>query len=215
MYGFIYPPLIVYLAKQGNILPDLERRIFDMAAAAIQKTSQEYDGSFKISVNITAKSLLWDVEACIDECIKKYEIQPETMWLEITEQDMITNADFVIDKLKRLKNCGHVLLIDDFGMGHTSLIYLQSNYFGVVKLDGSLVKHLLDNPTNQKIVASIVELGRELGVKVIAEYVETEEQCQKLQELGCIWYQGYLFNKPVALDEFIAYMKECNCKEHP
>lgn len=211
MYGFIYPPLIVYLAKQGNILPDLERRIFDMAAAAIKKTSQEYDGKFKISVNITAKSLLWDVEACIDDCIKKYEIPPETMWLEITEQDMITNADFVIDKLKRLKNCGHVLLIDDFGMGHTSLIYLQSNYFGVVKLDGSLVKHLLDNPTNQKIVASIVELSKELGVKVIAEYVETEEQCQKLQELGCIWYQGYLFKKPVSLEEFIAYIKKCNC----
>lgn len=211
MYGFIYPPLIVYLAKQGGILPDLERRIFDMAGAAIQKTSQEYDGKFKISVNITAKSLLWDVETCIDECIKKYEIPPEYMWLEITEQDMITNADFVVDKLKRLKNCGHVLLIDDFGMGHTSLIYLQSNYFGVVKLDGSLVKHLLDNPTNQKIVASIVELGTELGVKVIAEYVETQEQCQKLQELGCVWYQGYLFNKPIALDEFISYMKECNC----
>lgn len=210
-YGFIYPPLVVYLAKEGGILPDLERRIFDMAAAAIQKTSQEYDGKFKISVNITAKSLLWDVEACIDDCIKKYEIPPETMWLEITEQDMITNADFVIDKLKRLKNCGHVLLIDDFGMGHTSLIYLQSNYFGVVKLDGSLVKHLLDNPTNQKIVASIVELSKELGVRVIAEYVETEEQCQKLQELGCIWYQGYLFNKPVSLEEFIAYIKKCNC----
>ena len=210
LYGFIYPPLIVYLAKEGNILPDLERRIFDMAAAAIKKTSQEYDGKFKISVNITAKSLLWDVEACIDSCIKKYEIPPESMWIEITEQDVITNAEFVIDKLERLKNCGHVLLIDDFGMGHTSLIYLQSNFFGVVKLDGSLVRHLLDSKTNQKIVASIVELGNELGVKVIAEYVETEEQCQKLKELGCIWYQGYLFNKPITLDEFIAYIKTCN-----
>ena len=98
------------------------------------------------------------------------------MWVEITEQDVITNADAVIDKMQRLKHCGHVLLIDDFGMGHTSLIYLQSNYFGVVKLDGSLVKKILDNKTNQKIVASIVELGNELGVKVIAEYVETEEQ---------------------------------------
>lgn len=215
LYGYIYPPLIVYLAREGGILPDLERRIFDITAAAIKKTSQEYDGKFKISVNITAKSLLWDVESCIESCIEKYGITPESMWIEITEQDVITNAEFVIDKLERLKNCGHILLIDDFGMGHTSLVYLQSNYFGVVKLDGSLVKHILDSRTNQKIVASIVELGNELGVKVIAEYVETEEQRQKLKELGCNWYQGYLFHKPISLEEFIAYMKECNCKEHP
>ena len=123
---------------------------------------------------------------------------------------MISNADFVIDKLKRLKNYGHVLLIDDFGMGHTSLIYLQSNYFGVVKLDGSLITHLEDNPTNQKIVASIVELGNELDVKVIAEYVETYAQQQMLEQLGCNWYQGYLYSKPLTLEDFITYIKEYN-----
>ena len=132
------------------------------------------------------------------------------MWVEITEQDVITNADAVIDKMQRLKNCGHVLLIDDFGMGHTSLIYLQSNYFGVVKLDGSLVKNLMDNETNQKIISSIVELGRELDVKIIAEYVETAEQRDLLKKLGCIWYQGYLYSKPVPLDDFIQCIKEHN-----
>lgn len=213
LYGYIYPPFIMYLAKEGGILEELERRIFDMASRAIQKTGQDYEGDFKISVNITAKSLLWDIEACIKDCLEKYDIPAKRLWVEITEQDVISNADFVIDKLERLKNYGHVLLIDDFGMGHTSLIYLQSNYFGVVKLDGSLVKKLEENETNQKIVASIVELGNELGVKVIAEYVETEEQRNLLKKLGCNWYQGYLFSKPVELDTFIAYMKECNTKE--
>jgi len=213
LYGFIYPPFIMYLAKEGGILEELERRIFDMASRAIQKTGQEYEGEFKISVNITAKSLLWDIEACIKECLDRYGIPAERLWVEITEQDVISNADFVIDKLERLKNFGHVLLIDDFGMGHTSLIYLQSNYFGVVKLDGSLVKKIEENKTNQKIVASIVELGNELNVKVIAEYVETVQQRDLLHELGCNWYQGYLFSKPVELDVFISYMKECNKKE--
>ncbi len=210
LYGFIYPPLIIYLAKEGNLLQELETKVFDMAAAAVQKTSQEYDGEFKISVNITAKSLLWDIESCIESCLKKYNIPAERLWVEITEQDVISNADYVIDKLERLKKCGHVLLIDDFGMGHTSLIYLQSNYFGIVKLDGSLVKRILQSKTNQKIVASIVELGNELGVKVIAEYVETQEQWQMLKDLGCYCYQGYLFSKPVTLDVFITYIKEKN-----
>lgn len=213
LYGFIYPPLIIYLAKEGGLLPQLETRVFDMASAAVKKTSQEYGGEFKISVNITAKSLLWDIESCIESCLRKYDIPAERLWVEITEQDVITNADAVIDKMQRLKNCGHVLLIDDFGMGHTSLIYLQSNYFGVVKLDGSLVKKILDNKTNQKIVASIVELGNELGVKVIAEYVETEEQRNMLKDLGCYWYQGYLFSKPVDLDTFIAFIKEYNTEK--
>lgn len=210
LYGFIYPPLIIYLAKEGGVLPALEAVVFDRASAAVKKVSQNYDGEFKISVNITAKSLLWDIELCIENCLKKYDIPAEKLWVEITEQDVISNADSVIDKMQRLKGNGHVLLIDDFGMGHTSLIYLQSNYFGVVKLDGSLVKRITDNKTNQKIVASIVELGNELGVEVIAECVETKEQRDMLRELGCNWYQGYLFSKPVELESFIKFICECN-----
>ena len=210
LYGFIYPPLILFLAKEGGILADLESKIIDKAAYAIHKTRTEYDGPFKISINITAKSLLWDIESCISHNLDKYNIPASNLWIEITEQDVITNSDYVIQKLKRLKNKGHTLLIDDFGMGHTSLIYLQSTYFGVVKLDGSLVKNLLDNTTNQKIVGSIVDLSKELNIKVIAEYVETTELRDKLEELGCNWYQGYLYSKPVPLDEFITYIKETN-----
>lgn len=212
LYGSIYPPFILYLAKEGGILEKLEKKIFDTATNAIYQTKQQYDGEFKISINITAKSLFWDIESYIAECLKKYNVPAKCLWVEITEQDMISNADYVIDKLKRLKNYGHVLLIDDFGMGHTSLIYLQSNYFGVVKLDGSLITNLETNLTNQKIVASIVELGKELDVKVIAEYVETKEQQHILKQLGCIWYQGFLYSKPLSLDNFIIYIKECNAK---
>ena len=208
VYGFIYPPLIIYLAKDGEILPELERKLFDMAGAGIQKASEQYQGDFKVSVNITAKSLLWDIEGCIHDCLKKYEIPPARMWLEITEQDVITNANIVIEKLSRLKEVGHILMIDDFGMGHTSLLYLQSNHFGVVKLDGSLVKNIMTSKTSQAIVSSIVGLSNELGIKVIAEYVETAEIRDELRQLGCTWYQGYYFSKPVPLDDFIACLKQ-------
>lgn len=212
LYGMIFPPLIIYLAKEGGVLQELEEKLFDMAGAAIKKTSEEYGEVFKISVNITAKSLLWDVESCIAASLKKHDIPAERMWIEITEQDVISNADMVIDKLKRLDAHGHTLLIDDFGMGHTSLIYLQHDFFRVVKLDGSLVKNITESKTNQKIVASVVELGRELNVEVIAEYVETEEQRDKLQELGCHWYQGYLYSKPIPLEDFIVFIKSYNEK---
>lgn len=209
-YGFVYPPLIIYLAKEGKILPKLEQKIFDMVSAAIKETQENYAGDFKISVNITAKSLTWDIESYMEECIARYQIPANKMWIEMTEQDMLCNTEVVVEKLKHLKQVGHTLLIDDFGMGHTSLVYLQLNYFDVVKLDGSLVKNILENSTDQKIVASVIELGEKLGVKVLAEFVETEEQRDKLKELGCFWYQGYLYSKPLPLKEFIVWLKKCN-----
>lgn len=208
IFGFIYPPLIIYLAKEGGLLPKLEQNLLDMACHAIRTTQNQYDNNFKISINITAKSLLWDIETCIHENLEKYDIAPEKLWIEITEQDMVANSNIVVDKLSRLKQVGHTLLIDDFGMGHTSLLYLQSNYFNVVKLDGSLVKKMLGSTTNQKIISSIVQLGAELGVEIIAEYVETDTQKEKLLELGCKRYQGYLFSKPVPLDAFIDYLQK-------
>lgn len=209
-YGFIYPPLIIYLATEGGILPELERGLVDMATEAIHKISEKYQEKFKISINITAHSLNWEIEEYIKERLEKYQEGAEKLWLEITEQDMLTNSEMVIKKLGQLKAAGHKLLIDDFGMGHTSLIYLQSDYFGVVKLDGSLVRNIVEKETNQKIVASIVELSRKLGVDVIAEYVETEQQHQKLEELGCYYYQGYLYGKPMPLDSFIENL----CRNH-
>ncbi len=206
VYGLIYPPLIIYLAEEGKILPDLEDMILDEVAHAIAKVQKAFDGPFKVSVNLTAHSLLWDVDKCIDRHLNACGVSREKLWIEITEQDILLQTDLVIRKLNDLKEAGHMLLIDDFGMGHTSLLYLQSSYFGIVKLDGSLIRNLPSSETNQKIVSSIVKLGKELGVGVIAEYVETEEIQKLLEKLGCKHYQGYLYSKPVPLDDFITFL---------
>lgn len=209
-YGFVYPPLIIYLAKEGEILPELEKMLFDTAVKAIRAVSDNCGDNFKISVNITTQSLNWEIEDYIEKKLQEYQVPADRLWLEITEQDMLTNSEIVNRKIDQLKAEGHKFLIDDFGMGHTSLVYLQSEYFDVVKLDGSLVRDILDRPTNQKIVGSVIELAKKLNVKVVAEYVETEAQCELLKNLGCDWYQGYLFGKPQKLEEFIAAMKAQN-----
>ncbi len=209
VFGFIYPPLLIYIAKAGNILSAFEMQLFDMACAAIRKISDEYQGEFKISVNITAKSLDWDgLEDCLQETLSRYQVPPEKLWMEITEQDILANSQNTMNRLKHIKDMGHSLLIDDFGMGHTSLLYLQSGQFNVVKLDGILTGSLLTNETNQKIVSSVVDLSRELNIHVIAEFVETRAQMENLHKIGCNWYQGYLFSPPVSLDKFLVYLKE-------
>ena len=206
--GFIYPPLIVQLAKEKKLLSRLEEFIFDEAASAIARIGQNISSEFKISVNITNESLEWDgIEKCVEDCVKKYQIPSERLWLEITEQDALSSSIDIIDKLQKLKSKGHKFLIDDFGMGHTSLMYLQTNYFDVVKLDGALTRDILENKRNSDIIASIVYLGQSLHFTTIAEFVETREQRDELAALGCDAFQGYLYSKPVSLEELIPWME--------
>lgn len=208
VFGFIYPPLIIYIAKAGGILPQLEALLFDTACSTIKKVSEEIGEDFKISVNITSQSLNWDgFEECVESSLAKYQVSAKNLWMEITEQDMLSNSQLTVEKIQRLKAKGHFFMIDDFGMGHTSLIYLQSNYFDVVKLDGSLVKSILTSTTNQKIVSSVVDLSKKLDIHVVAEFVETEDEKNTLCDLGCFWYQGYLYSPAIPLDKFLSYLK--------
>ncbi len=207
--GFIYPPLIIQLAKEEKLLHDIEAYLFDEAAYAVCEIDKVIRTEFKISVNITNESLAWeDFEYCLADKVRKYNVSPTRMWLEITEQDALVSSQEMLDKIQRLKEQGHKFLIDDFGMGHTSLMYLQTNHFGVVKLDGSLTKDVLQNNRNKDIIAAITELGKSLHFETIAEYVETEEQKDKLLELGCNGFQGYYYSKPIALAELIPWMEQ-------
>ncbi len=206
---FIYPPLIIQLAKEKNILPMIEEFIFDESAAAIARLEKEITGDFKISVNITNQSLEWDgMENCIEKYVKKYNISRKRLHLEITEQDALSSTKDVVKKINRLKSKGHKFLIDDFGMGHTSLLYFQTNCFDIVKLDRILSRDVLENERNSKIISSVVSLGKSLDFKIIAEWVETQEQRDELKRLGCDAFQGYLYSKPIDLEAFIVWVKE-------
>ena len=105
----IYPPLIIYLAEAGKVLPELERFIIDEVTDGIVQTRAQYDSDFKISVNITAHSLLWDVEGYIRQTMEQKGIDAHMLWIEITEQDILLQTDVVVRKLEELKKQGHKL----------------------------------------------------------------------------------------------------------
>ena len=93
--------------------------------------------------------------------------------------------------------------MDDFGMGHSSMMYLQENAFDEVKLDGSLVRHISDNERSKKIIMGVIEMARKLNYHVVAEFVETKEQLNILKELGCDIYQGYYYGKAMKVQDFM------------
>ncbi len=206
--GYIYPPLIIQLANEKGILHKVEEFIIETTCSAIKSIEQVVKSNFKISVNVTNSSLDWDgFEDALDRCIEKYKVDNRKLWIEITERDAVSFSVDKIEKINRIKSKGHKFLIDDFGMGHTSLLYLQTNQFDVLKLDGILTKDILENKRNSKIISSIAYLSKSLDFDIIAEYVGTREQRDELAEIGCYAFQGNLYSMPISLTELIEWMK--------
>lgn len=211
-FGFIYPPLIIALAEQGDFLEDLEAFIFDASARELSEMQKNgHEG--KISINITGKSLLREnLVDMIDSSVAVHNISRDHFFVELTEQDAISTSKTAIENLQKLKDRGYHLLIDDFGMGHTSIRYLQYDIFDTIKLDGSITQHISEDQEekNRVIISNITDLSTKFHLSVVAEYVETREQKEKLSLLGVDYFQGYYISKPLAADDYNHFLDSWN-----
>ncbi|MGL5259517.1 MAG: PTS sugar transporter subunit IIC/EAL domain-containing protein [Lachnospiraceae bacterium] len=201
LYGMIYPPLIIKIASEGHQLEELELAIFKKVAQDTPEILKLLGDNIKISINVSATTIN---KLSVEKIMKPFEIHntnPSNICIEVTEQAALQINDKNMMKIQHLKDRGCRFAIDDFSMGSTSLKYLQNNLFDYVKLDGSLVKDMMENERSERIVASLVTLSDELSFSVIAEYVETEIQQQKLYKIGCNIYQGYLYSPAISLNE--------------
>ena len=200
--GFISPPLMIELAREAGFLGELEWEILDMACAGLRGFCERLGRDFGLSFNITPDTLKdKDFFGQLQEIARRNAADPHNLWIEVTEQAVLSDTPELAQTMDRLRRAGYRLSLDDFGMGHTSLLYLQNNQFDQVKLDGSIVRDMLQNKRSCDIISSIVYLGKSLHFSVLAEYVEVPEQREKLLELGCNEFQGYLFSRPLPQDE--------------
>ncbi len=202
--GYMYPPLLISIARESGQLQDLEQAVFTKACADIKKMQEKGMLVKHISVNATAFALQTPTFITfLQETVEKNPHVKNVMCIELTEQMSFLMREDAEESLKAIHDMGILFAIDDFSMGHTSLKYLQSNLFSFVKLDGSLTKNIIKNGRSREIVASIVKLSETMDFEVIAEYVETEDQKLLLEELGCKLYQGYLYSPVIPLDALI------------
>ncbi len=207
-YGMMYPPLVIKLAEETGNLMNMEKAIFRRAAKDMKKMESVFGKIKHISVNVTGTTIQGDeFEDFLRELKGEYPEVCEHILIEITEQAALRIDNPFIERLARLREMGYVFGIDDFSMGNTSIKYLQSNVFSLVKLDGEISKDILDNTRSKEIVSSIAQLTHDLGVSVLAEYVETEPQRQVLEDVGCYLYQGYLYSPAITLEEFLEKCK--------
>lgn len=202
--GQIYPPLVFQLAQEAGFLEQLEEWVVERAASDISRLRQKHSGKkLKISANVTGVTIQEkSFERFLERLCKDYPMKEMGMCLEITEQAALQLDDALRERFRRLKELGFMLAVDDFSMGSTSIQYLTENYFDLVKLDGSLVRGILDNGRCCEIISSIIQLSRSLELDVLAEYVSDAAIKEKLAELGCFLYQGWYYSPAITLGEF-------------
>ena len=211
LYGTVYPPLVVKLAEEADVLLKMEECVFETVCSEMDRLCKIFGDKAKISVNVTGKIIQsGDFEKFLAEVSQRYSRWCKNITIEITEQDTLAINETLIERLTRIRDMGFGLAIDDFSMGSTSIKYLQTNLFTLIKLDGQLTRDIVDNERSRDIVASITKLSHDFNIKVLAEYVETEEQRQMLEDIDCHWYQGYLYSPAVKIDELEESVKMLN-----
>lgn len=210
-YNFIYPPLIIAIAEEVQLIDRLGHWILDTACRDIKRIQEMNIPNIAVSVNVSA--MQFENSRFKDEIqaiLIKHSLQPQALEIEITEHLALASSRKIVNQIMSIKDMGVRLAMDDFGMGHSSLMYLKEYDFETIKLDGSLIKEITSNSNCRNIISTIVTLGKSLNYNVIAEYVENEEQRQILHEIGCHHYQGYLYSKALPLDEVIDYIVQRN-----
>lgn len=198
----VYPPLVIKLANEKGILFKLEKYIITKAASEMPEVRRRLGDKVTVSANISAATVVKQgFQLFMAELKQNNLCDPKLLHIEITEQMAINAGESTVRILNNIRDMGYELEIDDFSMGSTSIKFLQSNLFHIVKLDGGIVKNIMHNERSREIVLYMVRLSHSLGIKVIAEYVETSEIRDELLRLGCHYYQGYFFSKPMPLSQ--------------
>lgn len=198
--GFISPAEFIPIAEKNGLIQDIDLIIIEQVLSWMQQSQYNGQNIVPVSVNISADHFYHPlfVETLMD-LINKYYADPKSIIIEITETLGLEDIELAYSIITRLRLLGFNVSVDDFGMGYSSLSYLQKLHFCELKIDMSFVKRL-DEEGTRAIVRSIIDIAKHLEMRVVAEGIETVEQMETLKALGCDVAQGYLFYKPMPIE---------------
>jgi diguanylate cyclase (GGDEF)-like protein/PAS domain S-box-containing protein len=201
--GIVSPSEFIPLAEETGVIGSLGRWVMQEACTQMRRLQAAFPRSpaLTLSVNISGRQVLQpDLVEQIDDTLRATGLDARSLRLEITESVLVENAAAATRCLMRLRQLGLQLCIDDFGTGYSSLSYLHRLPIDLLKIDSSFVRTMGSDEKNRRIVETILLLGRNLGVEVVAEGVETAAQATALHRLGCGFVQGFLFSQPLDID---------------
>ncbi|GAB2909245.1 EAL domain-containing protein [Rheinheimera gaetbuli] len=202
--GLVAPGLFIPIAESSGQILQIGRWVLQQACMQLAEWArQSNSASWYLAVNVSARQL-HDVHFVdeVKKALRDNDAMPDKLVLELTESQLLQDVDTVINKMQQLTGLGVRFSLDDFGTGYSSLSYLKRLPLSQLKIDRSFVRDILTDANDKAIIKTILALGHSLELAVIAEGVETEQQYQQLQQLGCQQFQGYLFGKPAPLADF-------------
>ncbi|MDC9729803.1 MAG: EAL domain-containing protein, partial [Methyloprofundus sp.] len=202
--GMVSPFKFIPIAEENGMIISIGQWVLETACQQIsQWANNEQSKHLVIAINVSAKQFSQvNFADQVNAAINKYAIDASKLKLELTESMLVDNIEQIITTMRTLKELGITFSLDDFGTGYSSLQYLKKLPLSQLKIDQSFVRDILNDKSDEAIVSTIIAMAKSLDLDVIAEGVETDEQKQVLLNNACTHFQGYLFSKPVGIDEF-------------
>ncbi|MGK5058844.1 EAL domain-containing protein [Janthinobacterium sp. LB2P49] len=202
-HGMVSPALFIPLLEETGLIVRVGNWVLDEACKKISEWGASSIGPVHLSVNVSGiQFFVGGLEEEVLKAIRKYDIAPELLELELTESSLMSNAEETIAVLRNLKALGIQISIDDFGTGYSSLAYLKRFPIDKLKIDIAFVREVTSNPDDAAIVLAIISMAHSMKLEVIAEGVENDAQLAYLRRHGCDEMQGYYFSRPVPQEEF-------------
>ena len=209
--GLIPPLEFIKIAEQSSLINQIGDFVFDAACMQMRDWMDKGYEVPRVSVNISARHLRSDnLVKMLSATVAKYGVSPKLFCIEITEHALLEEGDTVKKNMRLIKEAGFGISLDDFGMGHSSLLYLKRWAVDEVKIDRTFVDGLVSSSEDRVIVKAIVALGDALGLQIVGEGVENQMQADILAASGCKNVQGYFYSPPIEAKEMQSWLTKHN-----
>ncbi|MES2149148.1 MAG: EAL domain-containing protein [Pseudomonadota bacterium] len=209
LLGRVAPDRFIPLAEEFGLIREIGEWVLESACTQIKRWQRLGYPGFKVAVNLSGRQFEQpDTVDFVEQLLRRHGLDPACLGLEITEGTVMDDPDQAALSLTRLKAIGVTISLDDFGTGYSSLSYLKRFPIDTLKIDKSFVDDVTDNPADAAIALSVISLGHNLNMKVLAEGVETRAQLEFLRAHGCDEMQGYYYSRPLPAAQFTDLLSE-------
>lgn len=210
--GLVFPGLFIPLFESNGMITELDKHIWDSAAGFLEKRLASGEKVVPVSINVSrvdffATTLMDE----FDDIVSSHDLPRELLRIEVTESAYTDDPKRIIDIVGTLRKRGHTVLLDDFGSGYSSLNTLKDMSIDILKLDMSFLRDFETDDRTKHVINHIVAMAHDLGLKVVAEGVETQEQVDFLRSVDCNLAQGYFYSRPVSEADFVKMLSEEPC----
>ncbi len=205
--GTIHPIEFISIAEESNLITEIGDWVFKQAVNQVAAWQANYNTNFQISINKSPKQFISKMSDWVNH-LREKKLDGQSIIVEITENLLLDIHELVVKQLLSFRDAGVQVAIDDFGTGYSSLSYLKKFDIDYLKIDQSFISNL-DSKSNDRILCeAVITMAHRLGMKVVAEGVETDSQKQLLIAMGCDYGQGYFFSKPLSVENFEALLQQ-------